>query len=89
MFHLRDLQCFVQVYESQSFSRAADKLDTVQSQVSLRIQRLEQFTETRLFVRLRRGVVPTTKGELMYKHATRVLSDIADLETAVRIRDAA
>ena len=89
MFHLRDLQCFVQVYESRSFSRAADKLDTVQSQVSLRIQRLEQFTATRLFVRLPRGVVPTAKGELMYKHATRVLSDIADLETAIRIRDAA
>ena len=89
MFHLKDLQCFVQVYERRSFSRAAETLDTVQSQVSLRIQRLEQFTESRLFVRLHRGVTPTAKGELLYQHAKRVLHDIADMETAVRVRDAA
>lgn len=89
MFHLRDLQCFVLVYELRSFSRTADALDTVQSQVSLRIQRLERFMESRLFVRLHRGAVPTTKGELLYRHAKRVLQDVADLETAVKVRDAA
>jgi DNA-binding transcriptional LysR family regulator len=89
MFHLKDLQCFVQVYELRSFSRAADTMDTVQSQVSLRIQRLEQFSGSRLFVRLHRGVAPTAKGELLYQHAGRVLRDITDMETAVRVRDAA
>jgi DNA-binding transcriptional LysR family regulator len=89
MFHLRDLQCFVLVYELRSFSRAADRLDTVQSQVSLRIHRLEEFLNSPLFVRLHRGVMPTTKGELLYQHAKRVLAGVADMESAVKTRTAA
>ncbi len=89
MFHFRDLQCFVTVYEQRSFSRAGAVLDMVQSQVSARIRRLEDFSETQLFVRLHRGIVPTRKGELLYQHAKRVLSDVAELESAVKIGDAA
>ena len=89
MFHLTDLQCFVLVYELRSFSRAADTLDTVQSQVSVRIRRLEQFMDSQLFVRLHRGVVPTTKGELIYQHAKRVLAGVADLQSAVKAHSVA
>ena len=84
ILHLGDLQCFVVVYELRSFSRAADSMDTVQSQVSTRIQRLERFAGTRLFARLPHGIRPNGKGEVFYQHAKRVLSDIAELETAVR-----
>ena len=84
VLHLNDLQCFIRVYELRSFSRAADSMDTVQSQVSTRIQRLERFAGTRLFARLPHGIRPNGKGELFYQHAKRVLSDIAELETAVR-----
>jgi DNA-binding transcriptional LysR family regulator len=89
MFHFRDLQCFVTVYEQRSFSRAGAVLDMVQSQVSARIRRLEDFSETQLFVRLHRGIKPTDKGELLYQHAKRVLSDVAEMESAVKLRDAA
>jgi DNA-binding transcriptional LysR family regulator len=90
MLHLRDLHCFTQVYESRSFSKAANNLDTVQSLVSTRIQRLEQFLGAPLFVRLHRGVVSTDKGELLYPHAKRVLRDVAELESALKEqRDAA
>ena len=88
MLHLRDLYCFTQVYETRSFSRAADSLDTVQSLVSTRIQRLEQVLGAPLFVRLHRGVVSTHKGEILYEHAKRVLHDVAELESALRERDA-
>ncbi|HWJ01117.1 MAG TPA: LysR family transcriptional regulator [Burkholderiales bacterium] len=84
ILHLNDLQCFVVVYELGSFSRAADTMDTAQSQVSTRIQRLERFAGTRLFARLPHGIRPNGKGELFYQHAKRVLSDVAELETAVR-----
>jgi DNA-binding transcriptional LysR family regulator len=89
MLHLRDLYCFTLVYEARSFSKAADSLDTVQSLVSTRIQRLEHFIGAPLFVRLHRGVVSTDKGELLYHHAKRVLQDVAQLESAFRERDAA
>jgi LysR family nitrogen assimilation transcriptional regulator len=84
MLNIRDLQCFVKVYELKSFSRAADALDTVQSQVSARVQRLEQAMETPLFVRLHRGVVPTAKGEVMFQYAQRVLLEVAAMESAAR-----
>ncbi|HEY7242247.1 MAG TPA: LysR family transcriptional regulator [Burkholderiales bacterium] len=87
ILHLNDLQCFVVVYELRSFSRAADTMDTAQSQVSTRIQRLERFAGARLFARLPHGVRPNRKGEVFYRHAKRVLNDIAELESAVRERD--
>lgn len=84
MFHLRDLHCFAMVCELGSFSRAAETLDTVQSQVSARVRRLEEFSGTSLFVRLHRGVMPTQAGELMYAHAKRVLIDVAEMECAMK-----
>jgi DNA-binding transcriptional LysR family regulator len=89
MVHLRDLYCFISVYELRSFSRASDTLDTVQSLVSARIHRLEQFIGAPLFLRLHRGVLPTQKGELLYQHAKRVVGDLADLESVVKFHDAA
>ena len=84
ILHLNDLQCFVVAYELRSFSRAADAMNTVQSQVSTRIQRLERFAGTRLFARLPHGIRPNGHGDVLYQHAKRVLSEIAELETAVR-----
>jgi DNA-binding transcriptional LysR family regulator len=77
------------VYEVRNFSRAAETLDTVQSQISVRIQRLERFIGSPLFSRLPHGIAPNHKGELLYRHAKRVLSNIAELETAVKAREAA
>ena len=82
ILHFDDLQCFVVVYELGSFSRAADSLGTVQSQVSTRIQRLERFAGVRLFARLPHGIRPSEEGTAFYHHAKRVLGAISDLETA-------
>jgi DNA-binding transcriptional LysR family regulator len=89
MLQLKDLQCFVAVYESGGFGRAAEVLDTVQSQVSMRIARLEKILGNPLFERLHRGIKSTAKGDLLYRHATRVLSDVGELESALKGRDAA
>jgi len=89
MLNLRDLLCFISVYESGSFSRSADVLDMVQSLVSTRIQRLEEFIGGPLFLRTRNGVLPTRRGELLYQHAKRVIRDVAELESAVRVSDTA
>jgi DNA-binding transcriptional LysR family regulator len=82
--HLRDLQCFVLVYELRSVSRTADTLDTTQSQVSTRIHRLEQFVGSPLFARLPHGLAPNLKGEALYPHAKRVLGNLAELEAELR-----
>ena len=84
MLDLKDLRCFVAVYDLQGFARAAAELNTVQSNVSARIHRLEEDIGSPLFVRLHRGIRPTAKGEIMYRYATRVLADVTELEAAVR-----
>jgi hypothetical protein len=84
VLNLGDLHCFVLVYEERSFTRAANRLDTAQSQVSARIQRLERFAGMPLFTRLPHGIMPNRQGELLYEHAKRVLGRVAELETAVR-----
>ena len=89
MLQLKDLQCFVAVYESGGFGRAADLLDSVQSQVSMRMRRLEESLGAPLFVRLHRGIKPTAKGELLYRHAKRIFKEVGDLESALKTRDAA
>jgi len=89
MLLLKDLQCFVAVYESGGFGRAADVLDTVQSQVSMRISRLEKAVGAPLFDRLHRGIKPTAKGEVLHRHAKRVFSELGELESALKGRDAA
>ncbi len=89
VLHLNDLQCFVLAYELGSFSRAADTMATVQSQISVRIQRLERFAGVPLFARLPHGIRPNRMGDVLYQHAKRVLSDVAELEIAVRERHGA
>jgi DNA-binding transcriptional LysR family regulator len=88
MFQFKDLHCFVAVYESRGFGRAADVLDSTQSQVSMRIARLEKLVGASLFDRMHAGTRPTPRGEVMYRHAKRVLRELAEMEAAVS-RDAA
>ena len=89
VLELKDLKYFVTVYEANSFMRASISLATVQSNVSFRIRRLEEDLGATLFVRLRRGVKPTTKGDLFYRYAKDVLSKIEEARNMVKKPNAA
>jgi DNA-binding transcriptional LysR family regulator len=89
MLDLKDLRCFVSVYELRGFARAASDLNTVQSNVSTRIRKLEDEIGAPLFERLHRSIRPTPRGEIMYRYATRVLAEVLELEAAVRTREVA
>lgn len=89
MLDLKDLRCFISVYERQGFARAAVELHTVQSNVSARIRKLEEEIGSPLFERLHRSIRPTPKGEIMYRYATRVLAEVSELEAAMRDRQVA
>ena len=86
---IKDLRYFVAVYEERGFARAGVLLDTVQSNVSARIRRLELFLDVQLFERRRRGVVVTEKGEKLYRHAKRVIALVEETPAAVRGKEAA
>jgi general secretion pathway protein G len=81
---VEDLRFFIAVYESEGFSRASQRLGTVQSNVSARIRNLEGSLGVPLFERRYRRVAPTARGDQLYRHARKVVSALDDAERAVK-----
>jgi DNA-binding transcriptional LysR family regulator len=67
-----DLRVFEAVARLGGMNRAADELNTVQSNVTTRIRRLEDELGTPLFDRHSRGVTPTPAGLRLLPHAERI-----------------
>ena len=81
---LKDLRCFIFVYEAKGFGKAAEALNTTQSNVSARMRKLEAFLGAPLFERLHRGIAPTAKGEKLYRYAKEVIASADRAVEAVR-----
>ncbi len=76
----RQLNVFVTVYRSGSFTRAAEQLSTSQPAVSEQIRSLERRLGCRLFDRLGRSIKPTRQAEILFPKALAILEDIRRLE---------
>jgi DNA-binding transcriptional LysR family regulator len=72
-FDLRQLEIFVKVVDLRSFSKAGDAVHLAQASVSERIATLETMVGAKLLDRMGRAIAPTKAGELLYKHAQRLL----------------
>jgi DNA-binding transcriptional LysR family regulator len=70
---LRSLEIFRTVAVEGSVTRAAVKLNRVQSNISTRIKQLEQHLEKNLFFRRNRGLTLTPDGHLLLSYAERLL----------------
>ncbi|SDW07501.1 LysR family transcriptional regulator [Paenibacillus sp. CF384] len=70
---IRDLQIFLAVADEGSITKAAEKLEYVQSSISIRIQQLEKELNTTLFRRGRQGVQLTTSGEALRSYAEKII----------------
>ncbi|OYY78126.1 MAG: hypothetical protein B7Y43_06835 [Sphingomonas sp. 28-62-20] len=81
-FH--DLALFVRVADTGSFSRAGRELGYAQPTVSRMIGGLEARLGVKLFMRTTRQVVPTEAGALLLERARSMLSDVEEMENAVR-----
>jgi len=69
----RDLEVFVAVVRTRSFTRAAELSFCTQPAVSLAVRRLEKELGTILVARRRRGVEPTGAGRILMEHASELL----------------
>jgi len=67
------LRLFVAVAQAGSISKAAERLGYVQSNVTARIQHLEEKLKTTLFYRQARGVSLTSQGHILLTYAEQIL----------------
>ncbi|MFY4695289.1 LysR family transcriptional regulator [Burkholderia glumae] len=81
---LRHLRYFVAVAEERSFTRASQRLHIAQPPLSRQIQQLEEMLGVRLFERNSRPLRLTETGKFFYSHASRLLSQTAELESMTR-----
>lgn len=79
----QDLLIFKHVADLHSISRAAEKLDYVQSNVSQRMKILEDKLGARLLIRSNRGVKLTEEGTTLYKYAEDILKLMQDAKSAI------
>jgi DNA-binding transcriptional LysR family regulator len=83
MDRFEDLQAFVAVVETGSFTAAADRLDMAKSAVSRRISGLEERLGVQLLRRTTRRLNVTDAGRSFYEQGVRVLADLDEAETSV------
>lgn len=72
------LHDFAVVCDQGNLTRAARELNTVQSAITQRMQRLEDAMGTKLLKRHSRGVRPTEQGEILLKYARQMDALVAD-----------
>lgn len=75
---VRQLRHAVALYETQSFSKAADMSFVAQSSLSTSIKELEDILGVSLFERTTRKVLPTQAGESFILKAKLILRDMQD-----------
>lgn len=77
------LRLFCTVAETKSFSKTSRIVHLTQPAVSLQIQALEEFFETKLFDRTEGGISLTPAGKILYKKAKHILQHYSDLEKEI------
>lgn len=82
--NLKQLEVFIAVAESGSFSRAAEATFITQSTVSQHISTLENYFGVRLLDRTGKGALLTGGGKVLYQHARRVMTDLDEVRQAMR-----
>ena len=82
-----DFKVFKAIIEEGSITRAAEKLDYVQSNITTRVRKLESELGTQLLYRNPKGVVPTEKGLLFHKYSTDILRNVDEMTKAIKGAD--
>ncbi|MGG4662607.1 LysR family transcriptional regulator [Providencia vermicola] len=78
--NLLDLRVFVDVVETSSFTRSAERLALSRSAIGKCIARLESRLQTRLFNRTTRSIHLSDEGQVVYGSALKILQEIESVE---------
>lgn len=82
--NIRDLIAFKVVAEEGSISRAAERLNFVQSNVTNKIKQLENHFECPLFYRHRHGVSLTPTGKTLLRYTEQILQLFDEAEKSIK-----
>jgi len=78
---IRQLQYFLRVVEMQNITRAAESLHVAQPALSQQISLLEDELGVKLLARGSKGVLATTEGQLLYRHAQTILRQVENTKS--------
>lgn len=81
---MREIEIFIHVVETGSFSKAARLLQIGQPSISKAIAQLEQRLDVSLLNRSTRGLVPSEAGQRFYERAKHAVEVVDDAENAAR-----
>ncbi|GFE58890.1 selenium metabolism-associated LysR family transcriptional regulator [Geobacter sp. AOG1] len=82
--NLKQLEVFLAVADTGSFSRGAEATFLTQSTVSQHIAALEKEFDLRLLDRTGRGALMTEGGKLLHDHARQILADVTTVGHVMR-----
>jgi LysR family transcriptional regulator, low CO2-responsive transcriptional regulator len=80
---IRDLQVFLAVVKHLNFTRAGEEVHLSQPSVSVRIRRLEDELQVKLFEQVNKKVVLLEAGRVLESHAWRAVAALADACKAI------
>lgn len=75
-YELKDLRLFQAIAEAGTLSLGAEALHMTPSSASYRLKNLEYAVGSPLFLRTPKGMKPTPAGEVLSRHARKLLSDV-------------
>ncbi len=85
--NLKQLEAFVQIADSGSFSKAAKELYLTQPTISAHVSTLEKELNTRLFVRNTKEVKLSDSGTVLYDYAKQMIILQKQIEDAFAVRE--
>lgn len=80
MIETKEIQFFLECADTKSFTKAAKRLYTSQSNVSKRIKSLEDTIGIKLFIRQKEGVFLTAEGKQIYVFAKNIMDNIKEIQ---------
>jgi LysR family transcriptional regulator, low CO2-responsive transcriptional regulator len=80
---VRDLEVFLALVNNLNFTRAGQEIHLSQPSVSVRVRRLQEELEVKLFEQIGKKIVLTEAGRLLETHARRVVTAQSDTRQAM------
>lgn len=65
---MEEIERFLKIYELKNLTRAANEIGLAQPSLTEGLSKLESLLNTKLFVRNRKGLIPTESGEITLKY---------------------